>query len=528
MGDVTSVSIRCGLLLFSGMLILGCGPAAAQYYSGPGDAGVFMKSEPATSSKPTGKKPAAKPRHHRHALVHATPLPRVGPRAPSAKARKPAAAGKAQATQPIAAETTLEGPVAKKRGDVKLPTPRPDLSPPNNGPASMPDDERQRIQSALLWAGDYDGIGQDDPPLTAAVRNYQKRHNAPVTGVLTVKQRAELLAAGDRHHRRFGWRVVIDPATGIRIGLPTRLAPKARVAPHGTRWSSPNGEVQIETFRLEQPDLSLKDLYARERKTPPTRQVLRGTLRDNDFRLNGMQGLRYFDVHAVKRDGEIRGYTLLYDQSMLGIVEPVANAMAAAFAPFPARAMPFAVLDMPVEYGTGLIVGARGAILTNRQLTDGCKIIVVSGFGDADRVAEGKENGLALLRVYGRRKLPVLPLPPTRAAANAKAEPSKLRLLGIPGPDQQHGGGDIQTITGRLAGSDGIALDHPAPLAGLSGAAVLGPEGQVLGMMQMRKLAPVRLAKAATIRAFLRRHQISPAEAGDARRAVVRVICVRN
>ena len=524
MGDVASVSIRCSLLLLSGMLMLGCGPAAAQYYSGPGDAGVFMKSKPEASGKTAAKEPAAHQHHKRRARAHPAPLPTA---APSAKTRKPAI-GKPVAAQSIAAKATSGAPTAKKPRQIELPVPRPGLSPPDTGPAGMPDDERQRIQSALLWAGDYAGIGQDDPPLIAAVRSYQKRHNAPVTGVLTVKQRAELLAAGDRHHRRFGWRVVIDPATGIRIGLPTRLAPKARVAPHGTRWSSPNGEVQIETFRLEQPDLSLKDLYARERKTPPTRQVLRGTLRDNDFRLNGMQGLRYFDVHAVKRDGEIRGYTLLYDQSMLGIVEPVANAMAAAFAPFPARAMPFAVLDMPVEYGTGLIVGARGAILTNRQLTDGCKIIVVSGFGDADRVAEGKENGLALLRVYGRRKLPVLPLPPTRAAANAKAEPSKLRLLGIPGPDQQHGGGDIQTITGRLAGSDGIALDHPAPLAGLSGAAVLGPEGQVLGMMQMRKLAPVRLAKAATIRAFLRRHQISPAEAGDARRAVVRVICVRN
>lgn len=516
------MSMRCGSLLIMLVLVLGSAPATAQhYYSGPGDAGVFMKPKPAESDK----KAAAKHRHRRRAVAHPT-LPQPAPKSTT---------GKAPATESIAAKATPTKPAQKKTHDVGLPVPRPDLNTPESGVAGIPAGERMTIQSALLWAGDYAGVGESDDPLSAAVKNYQKRHKAKITGVLTVKERAELLAAGDRYRRRYGWRVVTDPATGIRIGLPAKLAPNVQDAAHGTRWSSPHGEVQIETFRLRQPDLTIKDLYARERKTPSTRRVSRSTLHDDDFVLHGMQGLKYFDVRAVKRDGEIRGFTLLYDQAMLGIVAPVANAMASAFAPFLARNMPFAMLAKPVEYGTGLIVSARGDIVTDRQITDGCKVIVAAGLGNAERVAEDKAQGLALLRVYGQSKLTPLPLP--AEAASGKT----LTLVGIPDPKAQHGALTPQEIKARLVGDAAINLQRPVPLAGLSGAAVLGQDGQghaqVLGMMETRKavlasngplLAPVHLVRAAAIRAFLKAHDVTPAREGNTRAALVRVICVRK
>ena len=291
----------------------------------------------------------------------------------------------------------------------------------------------------------------------------------------------------------------------------------------------------IETFRLKDPDLTLKDLYARERKTPSTRRVSRHTLNDHDFALHGMQRLKYFDVRAEQRDGEIRGYTLLYDQAMNGIVAPVVNAMAAAFAPFPARAMPFAVLARPVEYGTGLIVGARGDIVTDRQVTDGCKVIVAAGLGSAERVAEDKAQGLALLRVYGQRDLPALPLP--RDVANTKESRMSLTLIGIPDPHDQQGAHSPKEFKARLASGGAIDLRQPVPMAGLSGGAVLDDAGHVLGMMQTRNavlasngppLAPVHLVTTATIRDFLQAHDVTPATTGNARDALVRVICVRR
>ena len=509
-------------------LVSGAGPAMAQSYDGPGDVGVFMKPKPAASDKKadkkTAKKTTAKPHRRRRAVAH-PPLPA---RAPKSAASKP------RTTQSIAAKTAPPK-AEKKKHDVELPTPRPDAmttaSLPPAASGGIPAGELLKIQSALLWAGDYRKTGKDDEPLNGAVKNFQKRHKAKVTGVLTVEQRTELLAAGDAHERRYGWRVVTDPATGIRIGLPAKLVPNAHDAAHGTRWTSPHGEVQIETFRLKEPDLKLSDFYAQEKKSPSSRRVERGTLHNDDFSIHGLQGLKLFDVRAEKRDGEIRGFTLLYDQAMDGIVAPVADAMAAAFAPFPARNMPFAVLDMPVEYGTGLIVSARGDIVTDRQVTDGCKVIVAAGLGNAERVAEDKAQGLALLRVYGQRNLPALPLPRDAGLTHA------LTLIGIPDPREQRGASKPKEIKALLAGGAAIDLQQPVPLAGFSGAAVLGDGGEVLGMMETRNavlasngppIAPVHLITTAAIRDFLTTHGVTPAASGSARESVVRVICVRK
>ncbi len=197
--------------------------------------------------------------------------------------------------------------------------------------------------------------------------------------------------------------------------------------------------------------------------------------------------------------------------------------------------MPFAVLEKPVEYGTGLIVSARGDIVTDRDVTDGCQVIVAAGLGNADRIAEDKANGLALLRVYGQRKLPALPLP--REAASAK----ELTLIGIPDPKEQRGAAKPTEIKARLVGGAAIDPHQPVPMAGFSGAAVLGNDGQgheqVLGMMETRNavlasngppITPVHLVTAAAIRAFLQAHGVTPAASGNARDAVVRVICVRK
>ena len=75
-----------------------------------------------------------------------------------------------------------------------------------------------------------------------------------------------------------GWRLVTDPATGAVIALPTRLFPQSRDGAHGTLWSSPHGEVQVETFRL--PQAELKTLFERMKTEPAIRLVPCGTTVD--------------------------------------------------------------------------------------------------------------------------------------------------------------------------------------------------------------------------------------------------------
>jgi hypothetical protein len=529
-------------------LLLGAGPAFAQPWgqSPPGPVAPEPK--------------VVKRHHHRIARKHAVPKP-AKPERDAHKAAVAKAAHEARKTAAPAKNVPLPMPAPKRefakaapkaepskqvakaepaKQTAKAESPKPEPAKDeatgsarsSDAFAGIPPGERLKIQSALFWAGDYSKAEKGDDPTEAAIRSFQKRNKAKITGVLTTDQRAELAAADDRYQRDYGWRVVIDPATGVRIGLPTRLVPNAYDAPYGTRWTSPHGEVQVETFRIKGPSANLAQLFEDAKKHPANRRVESSALHDDSFYISGMQGLKEFAVRARLQDGEVRGFTILYDQMMETIVEPAAVAMASAFSPFPEHPAPFAALAKRVEYGTGLIVSARGDIVTARKVTQSCEVIVADRLGNAERLAEDETSGLALLRVYGKAKLPALALP--REAAKA----GDITLVGIPDPKEENGGKELIEFKARLLDGHAIALRQPAPMAGFSGAAALDAGDHFLGIMETRNfvlasaqptLPPVRLISAATIRDFLAQHHVEAAAAsGDARAAAVRIICVRK
>ena len=557
--------MRCGLFLVILAVLVGAAPALAQVRAPdkapyPVETTVkhrakrAVKKPPATTTSSyfhwSTTQPAAKPapikrRHARkpqvakqtEAKTAPVPLPPRAPRAkiasvepakvepaktkPAPKKIEPAKTEPAKAAPAKIASITPEAP--------KAATAKP--APDAGALADIPAADRMKIEQELFWAGDYNGAAGGDDPMEAAIRKFQKRNKSKVTGVLTGEQRAELVAAADRHVREYGWRVVVDPATGIRIGLPTKLVPDGHEAARGTRWSSAHGEVQVETFRVKKTDL--KTLYEHERKYPKTRNIERSTLNDDGFFISGMQGLKYFSVRAKLRDGEVRGFTMLYDQMMEGIVAPVLVAMASAFSPFPERPVPFAALEKKVEYGTGLIVSADGYIVTARRVAQACQVIVADGLGNAEHIAEDREHGLALLRVYGAGKLPALALP--RAAATS----GDITLIGIPDPKELGGRKKLTEIKARLLDGHAITLRQPVPMAGFSGAAALDDRGNFLGMMETRNFVlasadpgvpPVRLVSAAAMRKFLGKHHVAltDGKSGDVRAAAVRIICVRK
>ncbi|HVZ51467.1 MAG TPA: serine protease [Pseudolabrys sp.] len=482
---------------------------------------AHVKKPPANKAH-AQKAVAAKPKPAPVAKLHkTTPLPRPAPQAKSAKAAAP----KAAVAKPLAAKPPApKADTAKSAARTSVAT----------GPlAGLPPEDRLRIQASLFWSGDYTGASGGEDPMVTAIKNFQKRIKNPVTGVLTPAERERLVTAARDHERRFGWNVVVDPATGIRIGLPTRLVPQAHEAARGTRWSSPHGEVQIETFRIHDPTLKLATLFEREKREPASRRVEYSVLHDNDFFISGMQGLKEFSVRARTRDGEVRGFTMLFDQAMEGIVEPVMVAIASAFSPFPERSAPFAALAKSVEYGNGVVVSTRGHIVTDRRLVHGCKVILADG-SDADLVAEDEDEGLALLRIYGPRKLTPLTLD---SYADGKA--GDLRLVGLPEPSAHSPKAKLTEIKARLADGRSIELREPVPMAGFTGAAALDAQGRFVGLMEMRGFVlasnepaapPVKLVPAVSLRDFLAAHGVpgAPNAITDAKASVVRVICVRK
>ncbi len=398
--------------------------------------------------------------------------------------------------------------------------------------------ERLSAQLDLAWTGDYTGLvtGEANEKAAAAVKTFQKNRKFKETGVLSTQERALLAAASKAKQNQVGWSIVDDPLTGARVGIPTKQAPNRTEGKSGTHWSSAQGQVQIETFKLREPGTTLASVYEQQKKGPSTRRIELNVSRPDFFVLGGMQGLKKFYVRAEARDGEVRGMTVLYDQATENIMDPAAAVMASVFTGFPsatAAAQTGQAARRKVEYGTGTIVSAAGHILTDRQLTDGCNVIVVSGHGDADRQAEDSAAGLALLRVYG-----VADLTPAMFASDPIKE-TDLSILGIADPETQGGGDAVSAISGKMRGED----VEPAPQPGFSGAPALDGKGRFVGVVQLK--APVvasiggatlashaLLVPGSTIRTFLDAQNVPPATKRPGvqpeKASVVRVICVRK
>ena len=241
-----------------------------------------------------------------------------------------------------------------------------------------------------------------------------------------------------------GWRLIEDAGSGARLGLPEKLVPRAGVSRTGSRWTSAQGQIQIETFHLT--EAALPALFEEEKKASH-RQVTSSALKPDSFVIVGVQGLKNFVVRADARGGEVRGVSILYDQATEGIMDRVAIAIASSFAGFPdPNAAPLPGLRRTVEYGTAIVVTSDGDLLAPARLTDECRAITVPGLGHAERVAADPANNLALIRLYGARNLIAAAL---GADSGDSAQGNELTLVGVADPLAQAGGGAVTRAAGE-------------------------------------------------------------------------------
>ncbi len=459
---------------------------------------------------------------------------------PAKKAAAPAPKTPAAAAKGAAVRATKQPKVAgPARGRKAAPTP----SAPKTDPAviaayaAMPVAERRALQSDLIWTGDYNGTIGDEfgERAIAAVKSYQARSGTAATGMLEPEHRAALAAAAKAKQEASGWRVVDDAVTGARLAVPIKHAPQASATKTGTRWSSVRGEVQVETFRIADPGTTLAAVFEQQKKEPANREVDYSVLRENFFVVSGLQGLKRFYMRAHAKGNEVRGFTIMYDQAMQGIMDRVAVAMSSRFEPFPSAASASPPPKRKVEYATGIVIDEFGHVITDRQAVDGCGVITLAGLGPAERIAEA--NDLALLRIYGARNLT-----PT-VFASEDTKPSQVTLLGIADPQAQGGNSTVAAAAAQVGVSEnGRRSIEPAPPPGFSGAAVLDRQDHLVGMAvagPAMVAGPSNTAAQAyavaldEIRTMLKERHIAVATGGagtiDAAKAsVVRVICVRK
>jgi len=439
------------------------------------------------------------------------------------------AAAQAQMTPPTTAG-------ARPKAVATVPV-RPALQTPTDTANAMAQAERLALQSDLAWVGEYNGAisGEVSERMVTAIKEYQKAKGGKQTGVLNPQERSVLAETARRRQESVGWKIVTDPGTGARLGIPSKLAPQLTSDASGAKWSSPTGTIQIVLARRKEAGPTTAKLAEQEKKEPPGRTVDYTVVKPDFFVLSGLQGLKKFYLRGTFKGDEVRILTILYDQATENTVEPVVIAMSSAFNPFPTNAQAGPPPRKTVEYGTGVVVGEDGTILADRDIADGCVAMTIGGYGPADRVADDKDHGLALLRIYGARGLKPLAL----AGGAAK---SSVDITGIADPQNQGGGAVVTSVKGsltQLAGGGDLALSPP-PAVGFSGAAALDGDGKFAGITLLKPVlvagasnaqaaTQAVLVPADTVLDFLKANGVAASGgSSDAKAAAVRVICVRK
>jgi peptidoglycan hydrolase-like protein with peptidoglycan-binding domain len=424
---------------------------------------------------------------------------------------------------------------AKPKSVATIPI-RPGLQTPAETADAMAQAQRLALQSDLAWVGEYNGAitGDVSERMVNAIKEYQKAKGGKPTGVLNPQERSVLAETARKKQEGVGWKIVTEPTSGARLGIPGKLVPQQSADANGSKWTSPTGTVQILLARRKEANPTTARLAEQEKKEPAGRKVDYTVVKPDFFVLSGLQGLKKFYVRGTFRGDEVRIMTILYDQATENTVDPVVIAMSSAFNAFPSGAQAGPPPRKTVEYGTGIVVSEDGAIVTDRVVTDGCLAIAIGGLGNADRLAEDKEHDLALLHIYGARGLKPLNL-------SGSSSRTGVDVVGIADPQSQGGGSSVTTLKAALAAVNGgdPALSPPPPV-GFSGSAAIGGDGKFAGIALLKPLlvagpassaasAQAVMVSADTVRDFLKANDVTAnGTSADARTAVVRVICVRK
>ncbi|MEJ6397847.1 trypsin-like peptidase domain-containing protein [Yoonia sp. 208BN28-4] len=369
--------------------------------------------------------------------------------------------------------------------------------------AALSRPEKELLQIALKWAGFYEAAidGAFGRGTRASMRAWQDANNHEDTGVLTTAQRSELIDAYNAVLRGMDLQMVRDDATGIEMVIPTGVVEFAEYEPPFARFDA-KGDLQARVLLISQEGdqdrlFGLYEILQTLAIVPMDGPRSRDS---NSFVLEGIGDGIHSYTTATLRDGQIKGFSLIWPQGDEERRSRVLQNMQASFNTIPGVLDPAIALpdeDQAVDLVAGLAVrkpslsrsgfyvDGRGSVLTTSEAVQGCERISIDDTHDADVVHLDDARGLAVLR-------PQTALAPLGVAAFQTSVPrlqSEVAVSGYP-----YGGvlaapsltfGKLADIRG-LNGEEEVKRLALAARDGDAGGPVFDNGGAVLGMLLPR------------------------------------------
>lgn len=398
--------------------------------------------------------------------------------------------------------------------------------------------QRRRLQEALKWEGFYTSAidGSFGPGTRNAMGSYQAAKGYEATGILTTRQRAELLAGYDMALATLGMALYEDARAGISLTAPMGMVKFERHESPFVQFA-PENDSGVRMLLISQAGdqdtlYGLYDIMETLEIVPLEGERKRGR---NSFELSGQNDKLRSYTYAALRDGAIKGFTLVWPPEQDRLMAHARQVMRESFSAQKDVVLEDAVghsadsqavdlvsglqIRRPALTRSGFYVDGTGAVLTTTEALASCERITIAGEYDADIAAQDDALGLALLR-------PRTGLAPAGHASFRSDAPrlnSEIAVAGYPYGEVL----EMPVLTyGTLADLRG--LQGEAELQRLSleaqpgdaGGPVFGPRGAVMGVLLARREGTQKLpanvshaANASAITGFLSAHGVTLATA---------------
>lgn len=322
---------------------------------------------------------------------------------------------------PVGAAPTVvtQAPAAPAPAPVIAETPAEPEETPSQARASerlLTGAEKRALQEALQWEGYYTAAidGAFGPGTRRSMERWQEAKGYRVTGVLTTRQRAELLDDYNSVFEALGLETVIDPEAGIEILLPMAQIARSDVEPPFVRYMEKGGSgVEALLISQQGDQATLFGLYDIMQSLEIVPAEGERTRRSNAFTLTGQDARRASYTYATLSGGAVKGFTLVWPRSEDRVMSRIVERVRASFAPIDGAILPDVAgsgqvqsvdliaglaIRRPLKSRSALWVDGAGRAVTTTDLLDAsCGRYTLAEEFEAEVVAQDAELGLALL-----------------------------------------------------------------------------------------------------------------------------------
>ncbi|WP_380053214.1 serine protease [Falsihalocynthiibacter sp. SS001] len=362
--------------------------------------------------------------------------------------------------------------------------------------------EKMALQEALKWEGFYSSAidGAFGRGTRSAMGEYQAAKGYDVTGILTTKQRTELINKFNEVFTKAGMAPYNDSKAGIAIRLPLDLvefdkydAPFVHFKPQG------DSKVSVSLISQKGDQATLFGLY----EIMQTLEIVplngQRERKENSFELRGNNDEINSYTFAQLTDGAIKGFTLVWPAGDRGNMNRIVDAMKSSFTSLGTVALDDLAgadqgeqrIDLlsgleirkPEISRSGFYLDGNGTVLTTSEVVGSCDKLTLDNTYPAELVFADKDLGLAVLR-------PTEKLAPLGYANFVASEPRLNSEVAVAGYSYE-GALDAPTLTfGTLADVRGLGGEQNmqrlelTTLAGDAGGPVVNSGGAVIGMLR--------------------------------------------